>query len=634
MTSTFITTMFVSQERNSNKKKFQKPNILRRKPKTPVRLSETLNESHSIGSPITIPDVTNATLRGTIFEDLQLENMAGECGNPSETDDKESTQSFNVENTLLYGQMENNSKINPKQNSSQGFNGSGLLVNMVNYGEENSVQSTVNVESFFNSGQNGQNLMLFKLDPKQEMQSFLIIDGESHKNAIYGEQSDDLITSMVPMSAITTSSKKSLSETQEQTSAVVPVQELIQKYTIRPKKFKCDIPDCNKEFRSEQTWQKHKNVHNKDGTTRVPRQVTSECPVKKINADGTEQSCGKIYLIREQLLKHLKEDHTIEDAAYRCEQCGRQFFWATGLRAHARSHSPRARAAASLACGWPGCGRVFSQPCRLREHARAHTGDKPYPCLYPNCGASFRSASKLERHARRHTGLRRHACGTCGRAFLRREHLRDHAARQHAPKPHNLIASPHAECGQVFEEPDALEAHIGSAHVSEESVPSQSDVVDNSLDYMFLTVESKEDATDPQDMEAKSVDLEEGVETGVSDSVLAAAGCAGGEEWGVAQSAAGSRAARTHCPWPLAVHYQTDDDITTEQPEGSESNIYTVRSDLFLHGNVLINEDSVQMGGAVESAEPESAGDELGLGLLEHPHIDLMQEEMMFTVWQ
>ncbi|XP_063616245.1 Krueppel-like factor 1 [Cydia splendana] len=79
-------------------------------------------------------------------------------------------------------------------------------------------------------------------------------------------------------------------------------------------------------------------------------------------------------------------------------------------------------------CLWPGCGRAFRQPCRLREHARAHTGDRPYRCKHPGCPWAFRTASKLLRHARRHTGERRHACA-CGRAFRRREHLREHQAR-------------------------------------------------------------------------------------------------------------------------------------------------------------------------------------------------------------
>lgn len=46
-----------------------------------------------------------------------------------------------------------------------------------------------------------------------------------------------------------------------------------------------------------------------------------------------------------------------------------------------------------------------------------------------DCGWAFRTASKLLRHGRRHTGDRRHSCTLCGRAFLRAEHLRDHAAR-------------------------------------------------------------------------------------------------------------------------------------------------------------------------------------------------------------
>ncbi|XP_053612176.1 zinc finger protein 157-like [Plodia interpunctella] len=542
--------MFVSQESN---RRFKKPNILRRKPKAPA-LAETLNVSNSNRSSNTRPDITNTLLRPTIKNDLQLENITKYDYDvrPFQTGHKESGQSLNIENSLLYSEMGRNQEIELKQHGGQGVSSESSL--LVYYTEENPVQSSVNVESFFNETQ-----------PKYHKQ------------------------------------------------AEVPSQQFLDNLSVGSTKFKCDVPNCNKEFRSAQKLKRHKYIHNKD--LRLPRQVTSECPVKKVNPDGTEQRCGQIYLIREQLVKHLKEDHTIDDAAYRCDECGRQFFWASGLRAHSRSHSPRARPAASLVCGWQGCGRVFSQPCRLREHARAHTGDRPYPCTFPNCGSSFRSASKLERHARRHTGLRRHACARCGRAFLRREHLRDHCARHHRPRPPPPPPPPpplcclHSECKELFEDADALQEHINKEHSNGENSPVHQPNPADNLDYIFLAVEDTEAVTEEPQMEKSCVELEEASES---------------QE---------SRAARTHCPWPMAVRLR---DLTAEeQGDGSESNIYTVRSDLFLHGNVLINEDSVQMGGAVESTEPttETSNDELGLGLLEHPHIDLLQEEMMFTVW-
>lgn len=116
-----------------------------------------------------------------------------------------------------------------------------------------------------------------------------------------------------------------------------------------------------------------------------------------------------------------------------------------------------------------------------------------------------------------------------------------------------------------------------------------------------------------------------------------------GVEW---PSVAEWHAARTHCTWPLAprLHHRdrdNDEDLTTlvleedvqvEGTEGSANNVYTVRSDLFLHGNVLIDDDSQNMvsGEIVESGE-EAPPLDTDLCLTDaHPTIDLMQEELMY----
>lgn len=77
------------------------------------------------------------------------------------------------------------------------------------------------------------------------------------------------------------------------------------------------MPNCTKEFRSEQKLKKHKNTHEKDGSIKAPRQVTVECPVKKVAEDGSENACGRIFIVREKLLQHLNEEHTLEDAVYK-----------------------------------------------------------------------------------------------------------------------------------------------------------------------------------------------------------------------------------------------------------------------------------------------------------------------------
>lgn len=67
-----------------------------------------------------------------------------------------------------------------------------------------------------------------------------------------------------------------------------------------------------------------------------------------------------------------------------------------------------------------------------------------------------------------------------------------------------------------------------------------------------------------------------------------------------------------------------------ERTESSGSDVYTVRSDLFLHGNVPIDDDSQQIVGASLSVAGGATLDS-DLCLIDaHPTIDLMQEELMY----
>ncbi|GBP88038.1 hypothetical protein EVAR_61873_1 [Eumeta japonica] len=119
-------------------------------------------------------------------------------------------------------------------------------------------------------------------------------------------------------------------------------------------------------------------------------------------------------------------------------------------------------------------------------------------------------------------------------------------------------------------------------------------------------------------------------------------------------------AARTHCTWPLApirpsvptppasssgvnagdngdtngeAYVVDSNDVQVELFDNSDSNIYTVRSDLFLHANAIHSEDSEGGDGPSGACE-----DGLELVLLPPPALDLdpppshlMQEELMYA---
>ncbi|XP_050356667.1 oocyte zinc finger protein XlCOF28-like [Nymphalis io] len=670
--------MFVSHENtNSSKKKFQKPNILRKRSNLLNRTSNvrTSNKTATYESPDVQSLLTTSFINDQKNSDINIK-VPGCKNNKTFVPIKHSVQKSKVDNNIIKVELDaasiNQANVETK--------------NMIYYGnspssnnEENQHQTSISVESLLmgevvrqnipisesdlqqNKEIENQNKPKWCLDFTQDSQKIIIehYDG-SQFEGLYLDQKSDIVSTMVPLAAVSSlrqdpqivqdenytpipsltslASVPSLDDFSKAVScedfnSVVTIQNAstmpstdqdlnnvdnfpsmttIQKISMEqlitaPVRFKCEMPNCNKEFMSEQKLRKHMNSHNKDSITKPPRQTTVECPVKRIHENGLEEPCGRIFHVRDELAKHLNEEHTIEEAVYRCLECSRRFFWASGLRAHARAHAVRTGRAV-LACPWPGCARVFRQPCRLREHARAHTGDKPYPCSYPNCGWSFRTASKLMRHARRHTGERRHACATCGRAFLRREHLRDHAARHHAPHARRLHACPHADCEQSFTNMSSLYMHMKKIHRKEQNNTPETL---NKIENQELPKAPSENLFMVSLLEPNSL---ESVEE-VGDTSAAAVGEDG-------------HAARTHCTWPLAraEHYRhaLDDDGQVEQSEGSESNIYTVRSDLFLHGNVLHNEDSEPMSGCVR-ADATALDAEL---LLDAPSVHLDQEEL------
>ncbi|XP_075975317.1 uncharacterized protein LOC142976014 [Anticarsia gemmatalis] len=626
--------MFVSQEKNVVKKTFQKPNILRRKPKVSAPRTNISNVHESPGTKSLVTS-SNVIKASTPEQQPKPITKHGEIKIPIIT--KQSILKLAIANNNV---EENNVNKSPETDVDANISGNIIQINNV---DKSVHQSSLNIESFINCEEPVQNIsssiednvspekkVKWHLDLSNNMD--IVINNYEIPQLAETEQKTDFIINVVPDGAVLTpihhtpkqSNEVSCTSTLSQTIA-------IDCFSNRAVKFKCDEPDCNKGFWSEERLRKHKNAHNRRPAVRTQSRATVECPVRKALDGGGEERCPRTFAARAELLKHLDAEHSPDDAPHRCAECGRRFFWASGLRAHAQSVCARG----GLACAWPGCGRVFRLPCRLREHARAHTGDRPYRCRYPDCAWAFRSASKLLRHARRHTGERRHACGACGRAFLRREHLRDHARRHH----------PHPGCEQKFPNVNSLYLHAKRLPKKEEDEGVYPDDPDSTVLESGERIYLVSLVPDADNNVEGSIKLECGAEAegdgsgGVAcDGAAQAAqdaegaGPAGGAEW---------HAARTHCTWPLAprhhaLHdpdsdtYVLEEDVHVENAEAS--NVYTVRSDLFLHGNVPIDDDSQNIGGG-EIAESGEAAAPLDTDLClidSHPTIDLMQEELMY----
>ncbi|KAF2461277.1 hypothetical protein BDY21DRAFT_360428 [Lineolata rhizophorae] len=64
-------------------------------------------------------------------------------------------------------------------------------------------------------------------------------------------------------------------------------------------------------------------------------------------------------------------------------------------------------------CPHPGCTKTYTRPCRLSDHLRSHSNSRPYVCEEGSCGKAFLRRAHLKRHvAESHDeGRRVHVCG-------------------------------------------------------------------------------------------------------------------------------------------------------------------------------------------------------------------------------
>nr|XP_037866873.1 putative zinc finger protein 735 isoform X1 [Bombyx mori] len=616
-------TLITANEQNSIKKSIQKPNILRKKSTIKPQLLKT----NVIGAKEPVNSLPwKDGLKDVSKRKLESQPKQLLC-KVSYTPKHESAKKY-INQDVSRSEQSQAQQLEIESSSIVCLSDTNIEFNNIGH-------NGINIDSFLNGAD--KHNTTFTLSNEQVKEDWCLDLISSNKGIVLntldnGSQLNCAGTNADLMGTVVTTAfvmdQQQIQTAESTTSSIVSIAQSPESFTSQAIKFKCDIQNCNKGFWSAAKLMKHKNTHNKQ--TRWSAHISVECPVKKVREDGIER-CGQMFASRESLLKHLNEDHQPEDAPYSCEVCGRRFFWSVGLRAHAGSRCGRG----ALVCAWAGCGREFRQPCRLREHLRAHTGDRPYHCTHPNCGWSFRSASKLERHVRGHTGERKHACVRCGRAFLRRDHLRDHAVRCH---PHALCCV-HAHCKETFSDASSLCLHLKEVHgqdavIARAETTKQTAVATKPRQSAFVVslipeTENNEPSAAVETLTSETVAAE--VETELEAEAEAEAEVEvetapeeESEEW---------HAARTHCTWPLPRHaaYVLEEDARTEQSENSESNIYTVRSDLFLHGNVLINEDSE----FIVSRELSSrAADEAGSGmdLIDaHPTIDLLQEELMYA---
>lgn len=218
--------------------------------------------------------------------------------------------------------------------------------------------------------------------------------------------------------------------------------------------------------------------------------------------------CDKTYTQKNNLFRHMREDHDKLEKPTNCQVCGKEFYNFRKLHQHSRCHSGK-----PYECTI--CYKRFSQVAHVQSHMFTHTGERPYQCHLcdksfsksfnlkihivrhkgekqfkcPTCSTEFFTHGELEKHLRIHTAERPYSCVTCGKRFKQNGHLKKHILSHTGQKPYkcticqkDYVNSSHLKkhvlshsgvkqpehpcpiCGNKFSEPSTVKRHIAKVH--------------------------------------------------------------------------------------------------------------------------------------------------------------------------
>uniref|UniRef100_A0A8C6MLL1 C2H2-type domain-containing protein n=1 Tax=Nothobranchius furzeri TaxID=105023 RepID=A0A8C6MLL1_NOTFU len=220
------------------------------------------------------------------------------------------------------------------------------------------------------------------------------------------------------------------------------------------KSFSCH--ECGKQFLHKWSLQKHVRVtshsemgspgclaNNKSVTTMQPLESCGK--VLKKQKSFSCNDCGKIFSVKSRLNRHMSV-HTGEKP-FACELCDQRFSRKAHLHDHTRVHTGQKPFACEL------CEQRFSFKATLNRHLRVHTGQKPFVCKL--CGQTFSSKPTLNSHMRVHTGQKPFACENCGQRFSYKANLNTHMRVHTGQKPFACDF-----CGQRFVHKATLNGHL------------------------------------------------------------------------------------------------------------------------------------------------------------------------------
>ncbi|XP_038617524.1 transcription factor IIIA [Tachyglossus aculeatus] len=248
-------------------------------------------------------------------------------------------------------------------------------------------------------------------------------------------------------------------EEQEATSSVAP---------LLAKRFICSFPSCSANYNKAWKLDAHLCKH------------TGERPFV-----CEHEGCGRAFIRDYHLSRHSLTHSGEKPFTCAATGCGQKFTTKSNLKKHVgRKHENQAK---RYPCDFEGCDKSFKKHQQLKIHQCQHTKEPLFQCHHEGCGKHFAFPGGLKRHEKMHAGyscrkgcsfvaktwteLLKHMneshkerleCETCGRAFKRKDYLKQHEKTHQAER--EVCRCPREGCGRTYTTVFNLQSHILSFH--------------------------------------------------------------------------------------------------------------------------------------------------------------------------